>query len=49
MCYFIAVCGTLNEALPAQIDYFNKRRVLAEQQRDVLAQVNTQAANAKRR
>lgn len=44
-----AVCGTLNETLPAQIDYFNKRRVLAEQQRDVLAQVNTQAADAKRR
>lgn len=45
----LAVFGTLNEALPAQIDYFNKRRVLAEQQRDVLAQVNTQAADAKRR
>ncbi|CAL1715841.1 unnamed protein product [Somion occarium] len=31
------------------IDYFNKRRVLAEQQANVLAQVNSQAADAKRR
>ncbi|KAI0076000.1 hypothetical protein K474DRAFT_1598850 [Panus rudis PR-1116 ss-1] len=31
------------------IDYFNKRRVLADQQQSVLAQMNTQAAEAKRR
>ncbi|KAH8094531.1 cytochrome oxidase c subunit VIb-domain-containing protein [Cristinia sonorae] len=31
------------------VSYFNQRRVLAEQQRDVLATVNTQAAAANRR
>ncbi|KAI0951546.1 hypothetical protein AcW1_008566 [Taiwanofungus camphoratus] len=31
------------------IDYFNKRRVLAEQQQGVLAQANTQASEARRR
>ncbi|OCH89616.1 hypothetical protein OBBRIDRAFT_756339 [Obba rivulosa] len=30
------------------IDYFNKRRVLAEQQQGILAQANTQANAAKR-
>ncbi|KAI0791183.1 cytochrome oxidase c subunit VIb-domain-containing protein [Abortiporus biennis] len=31
------------------VDYFNKRRVLAEQQANVLAQVNSQASEAKRK
>ena len=31
-----------------QIDYFNTRRVLAEQQKGVLAQANTQASSARR-
>ncbi|OBZ72397.1 Cytochrome c oxidase assembly factor 6 [Grifola frondosa] len=30
------------------IDYFNTRRVLAEQQKGVLAQANTQASSARR-
>ncbi len=36
------------DKLLSKIDYFNKRRVLAEQQQGVLSQVKNQAAAAKR-
>ncbi|KIK60244.1 hypothetical protein GYMLUDRAFT_43983 [Collybiopsis luxurians FD-317 M1] len=46
-------CGSENQAYEKNcarswIEYFNQRRVIAEAQKDRLAQANTQAQNARR-
>ncbi|KAJ3834169.1 hypothetical protein F5878DRAFT_631204 [Lentinula raphanica] len=46
MSLFVHTGITLNNS--TQIEYFNQRRVIAEAQRDRLAQANTQAENTKR-
>ncbi|KAJ4470188.1 cytochrome oxidase c subunit VIb-domain-containing protein [Lentinula aciculospora] len=48
-----AACSSENKAYERDcakswIEYFNQRRVIAEAQKDRLAQANTQAANSKR-
>ena len=40
---------TMPAFLISQVDYFNKRRVLAEQQKPILAQASMQAEEAKRK
>lgn len=47
-------CNAQNKAFQQNcakswVDYFNKRRVLAEQQKPILAQANMQAEDAKRK
>jgi hypothetical protein len=48
-CVFIPLHFISIYHLTEQIDYFNKRRILMEQQKSLLQQANTQAEEAKRK